>query len=64
MSFLFGLCQVPFCYLGDFNEITQIEDKKGADFLTVSAAEFKSWIQDMELVDLVITDRLFIWFRG
>ncbi|XP_016191737.2 uncharacterized protein LOC107632587 [Arachis ipaensis] len=64
LSFLYGLCQVLFCYLGDFNEITQLEDRKGTDSLPVSATEFKSWIQDMELVDLALTDRLFTWFRG
>ncbi|XP_057719513.1 uncharacterized protein LOC130933932 [Arachis stenosperma] len=64
LSFLFGLCQVPVCYLGDFNEIVNMEERRGATSLTVSAAEFKSWIQDMELVDLVISDCLFTWFRG
>ncbi|XP_072062122.1 uncharacterized protein [Arachis hypogaea] len=64
LSFLSGLCQVPFCYMGDFNEVTHVEERKGAISLTVSAEEFKSWIQDMELVDLAITDRLFTWFRG
>ncbi|XP_016196283.1 uncharacterized protein LOC107637374 [Arachis ipaensis] len=64
LSFLYGLCQAPFCYLGDFNEITQLEDRKGINSLPVSAVEFKDWIQDMELVDLELTDRLFTWFRG
>ncbi|XP_016178518.1 uncharacterized protein LOC107620958 [Arachis ipaensis] len=64
LSFLSGLCQVPFCYMGDFNEVTHVEERNGATSLTVSAEEFKSWIQDMELVDLAITDRLFTWFRG
>ncbi|XP_057734532.1 uncharacterized protein LOC130949963 [Arachis stenosperma] len=64
LSFLSGLCQVPFCYQGDFNEITHMEERKGTNSLMVFVAEFKSWIQDMELVDLAITDRLFTWFRG
>ncbi|XP_016168830.1 uncharacterized protein LOC107611417 [Arachis ipaensis] len=65
LSFLSGLCQVPVCYLRDFNEVTQVvEERKGAGSLTVSAVEFKSWIQDMELVDLPLTDRTFTWFRG
>nr|XP_025628058.1 uncharacterized protein LOC112721200 [Arachis hypogaea] len=50
--------------MGDFNEITHVEERKGATSLTVSAAEFRSRIQDMELVDLALTDRLFTWFRG
>ncbi|XP_057747797.1 uncharacterized protein LOC130966991 [Arachis stenosperma] len=41
-----------------------MEERKGATSLTVSAAEFRTWIQDMELVDLALTDRLFTWFRG
>ncbi|XP_057733783.1 uncharacterized protein LOC130948945 [Arachis stenosperma] len=64
LSYVAGLCQVPFCLLGDFNEILQIEDRKGATSLPVSAEEFKSWVQDMELVDLPLNDRKFTWFKG
>nr|XP_025674217.1 uncharacterized protein LOC112773777 [Arachis hypogaea] len=52
LSFIAGLCQVPICYMGDFNEVTQVEERKGPDRLTGSAEDFKCWIQDMQLVDL------------
>ncbi|XP_016185434.1 uncharacterized protein LOC107627082 [Arachis ipaensis] len=64
LSFLSGLCQVPLCFLGDFNEIVQVEERRGSMSLPRSAVEFKSWIHDMELVDLALSDRQFTWFRG
>ncbi|XP_072066179.1 uncharacterized protein [Arachis hypogaea] len=64
LSFIASLCQVPICYTGDFNEVIQVEERKGQDRLTGSAEEFKSWIQKMELVDLLLNDRKFTWFRG
>ncbi|XP_057747648.1 uncharacterized protein LOC130966843 [Arachis stenosperma] len=64
LSYIAGLCQVPFCLLGDFNEILQVEDRRGLQNLSVSAEEFKSWVQDMQLVDFPLTDRKFTWFRG
>ncbi|XP_072054230.1 uncharacterized protein [Arachis hypogaea] len=64
LSFLTGLCQVPFCFMGDFNEIIQVKERQGATSLPRPAEEFKSWIHDMELVDLALNDRKFTWFRG
>ncbi|XP_057738137.1 uncharacterized protein LOC130955314 [Arachis stenosperma] len=64
LSCLAGLCQVPLFLLRDFNEILQVEDRKGVTSLLASAEEFKSWVQDMQLVDLPLTDRKFTWFRG
>ncbi|XP_016200267.1 uncharacterized protein LOC107641285 [Arachis ipaensis] len=64
LSFLTGLCQVPFCFMGDFNEIVQVDERQGATSLPRSTVEFKSWIYDMELMDLGLTDRRFTWFRA
>ncbi|XP_057746700.1 uncharacterized protein LOC130965964 [Arachis stenosperma] len=64
LSFIAGLCQVPICYMGDFNEVIQIEERKDQDRLTASAEDFKDWIQDMQLVDLPLNNRKFTWFRG
>ncbi|XP_015961390.1 uncharacterized protein LOC107485378 [Arachis duranensis] len=64
LSYIVGLCQVSFCLLGDFNEILQVEDSKGVMSLSVSAEEFKTWVQDMQLVDLPLTNRKFTWFRS
>ncbi|XP_025635965.1 uncharacterized protein [Arachis hypogaea] len=41
-----------------------VEERKGQDRLTASAEDFKSWVQDMQLVDLPLTDCKYTWFRG
>ncbi|XP_057746479.1 uncharacterized protein LOC130965736 [Arachis stenosperma] len=64
LSYIAGLCQGPCCFLGDFNEIVQVEEKRGTDRLPLSAEDFKDWINNMGLLDLPITDRKFTWFRG
>ncbi|XP_025678312.1 uncharacterized protein [Arachis hypogaea] len=64
LSYIAGLCQVPYYFMGDFNEIVNAEKRKGTVSLPLSAEEFKIWIQDMYLVDLPLTDRKFTWFRG
>ncbi|XP_025640952.1 uncharacterized protein [Arachis hypogaea] len=64
LSYIAGLCQVPCCFMGDFNEIVQVEERRGTDSLPLSAEDFKHWIQDMGVVDLPINDRNFTWFRG
>ncbi|XP_015948914.1 uncharacterized protein LOC107473841 [Arachis duranensis] len=64
MSYMVGLCQVPSCYMEDFNEIVHVEERQGTDVLPRSAEEFRSWIQDMHLVDLPLTNRKFTWFQG
>ncbi|XP_016207680.1 uncharacterized protein LOC107648237 [Arachis ipaensis] len=50
--------------MGDFNEIVQVEERRGTDSLSLSAEDFKNWIHDMGVVDLPITDHKFTWFRG
>ncbi|XP_016200150.1 uncharacterized protein LOC107641157 [Arachis ipaensis] len=64
LCYIAGLCQVSCCFMGDFNEFVQVAERRGTDRLTPSAEEFKSWVHDMGLVDLPITDRKFTWFRG
>ncbi|XP_016206918.1 uncharacterized protein LOC107647354 [Arachis ipaensis] len=56
--------QVPFCCLGDFNEILHLEERRGASSLSASAEDFRVWINDMELIDLALNDRKYTWFRG
>ncbi|XP_025607714.1 uncharacterized protein [Arachis hypogaea] len=63
LSYMAGLCQVPNCYMGDFNEIMHVKERQGTDVLPRSAKEFRSLVQDMHLVDLPLTDRKFTWFR-
>ncbi|QHN77891.1 Granule-bound starch synthase 1 [Arachis hypogaea] len=48
----------------DFNEIVNVEERKGTTSLTASAEDFKDWIQDINLLDLLLNDRNFTWFRG
>ncbi|XP_015935063.1 uncharacterized protein LOC107461112 [Arachis duranensis] len=64
LSYIAGLCQVPFCFLGDLNDILQVDDRKGLTSLSASAEEFKGWVHDIQLLDLPLTDRKFTWFRG
>ncbi|XP_025638493.1 uncharacterized protein [Arachis hypogaea] len=64
LSYIAGLYQGPCCFLGDFNEILQVEERRSNDRLPLSAKDFKDWINDMGLVDLPLTDRRFTWFRG
>ncbi|XP_072064213.1 uncharacterized protein [Arachis hypogaea] len=63
LCYIVGLCQVPFCFMGDFNEILKLEERKGAASLPASAEDFKEWVQDLQLVDLPLTDRKFTLFR-
>ncbi|XP_025652924.1 uncharacterized protein [Arachis hypogaea] len=56
LSYVAGLCQVPCCFMGDFNEIVHVEEQKGTTSLPLSAEDFKNWIQDMHIVDLPLTD--------
>ncbi|XP_057733852.1 uncharacterized protein LOC130949032 [Arachis stenosperma] len=64
LSYIAGLCQVPVCFLGDFNEILLLEERKGAVTLPASVTEFRTWVNDMELVDLELNDCKYTWFRG
>ncbi|XP_025678637.1 uncharacterized protein [Arachis hypogaea] len=48
----------------DFNEIVNVEERKDTTSLTASAEDFKDWIQDINLLDLLLNDRNFTWFRG
>ncbi|XP_052107236.1 uncharacterized protein LOC127739765 [Arachis duranensis] len=34
LSFLLEICQLPLCYMGVFNEVVQLEERKGASVLT------------------------------
>ncbi|XP_016207174.1 uncharacterized protein LOC107647623 [Arachis ipaensis] len=54
----------PLLFYGGFNEIVHVEERKGATTVPQSGKEFRNWIQDMQLVDLALTDREFTWFRG
>ncbi|XP_025663992.1 uncharacterized protein [Arachis hypogaea] len=51
------LVAVPFCCLGDFNEILHMEEQKGATRLSASTEDFRAWINDMKLIDLALNDR-------
>ncbi|XP_072054386.1 uncharacterized protein [Arachis hypogaea] len=48
----------------DFNEVVHTEERKGATSLSASAEDFRAWINDMELVNLMLNDRKYTWFRG
>ncbi|XP_016199516.1 uncharacterized protein LOC107640514 [Arachis ipaensis] len=50
--------------MGNFNEIVHIEERKGATSLSASAEDFRTWINDMELMDLTLNDHKYTLFRG
>ncbi|XP_016198952.1 uncharacterized protein LOC107639906 [Arachis ipaensis] len=64
LSYMAGLCPGACCFLGDFHEIAQVEERRGLESLSLSAQDYKVWVHDMGLVDLPISDRKFTWFRG
>ncbi|XP_057730747.1 uncharacterized protein LOC130946081 [Arachis stenosperma] len=64
LSYMAGLCPGVCCFLGDFNEIGQVEERRGLESLPLSTQDYKNWVHDMGLVDLPISDRKFTWFRG
>ncbi|XP_057746795.1 uncharacterized protein LOC130966053 [Arachis stenosperma] len=64
LSYMAGLCPGACCFLGDFNEIGQVEERRGLETLPLSAQDYQNWVHDMGLVDLPISDRKFTWFRG
>ncbi|KAL4330288.1 hypothetical protein AHAS_Ahas13G0385100 [Arachis hypogaea] len=42
----------------------KVEDCKGVTSLPASSEEFKGWVNDMQLINLPLTDRKYTWFRG
>ncbi|KAL4307216.1 hypothetical protein AHAS_Ahas16G0256100 [Arachis hypogaea] len=67
LSYIAGLVQVPFCCLGDFNEILHLEERKGATRLSASAEDFRAWINDMELtqrLQIVLLRHSHVLWRG
>ncbi|XP_016199871.1 uncharacterized protein LOC107640882 [Arachis ipaensis] len=64
LSYMAGLCPGACCFMGDFNEIGQVEERRGLESLPPSAQDYNDWVHDMGLVDLPISDRKFTWFRG
>ncbi|XP_016168594.1 uncharacterized protein LOC107611147 [Arachis ipaensis] len=57
LSYMAGLCPGACCFLGDFNEIGQVEERRGLESLPLSAQDYKDWVHDMGLVNLPISDR-------
>ncbi|KAL4293657.1 hypothetical protein AHAS_Ahas18G0150000 [Arachis hypogaea] len=52
--------QVLLCYMGDFNEVVQLEERKCASVLTATAKDFRTWIHDIELVNIELNDQYLV----
>ncbi|GKU90659.1 hypothetical protein SLEP1_g4626 [Rubroshorea leprosula] len=51
------------CIMGDFNTVRKAEERKGSSGVTRDMREFDSFIQAMNLVDMPLVGRKFIWYQ-
>ena len=56
--------RVPLIFIGDFNEILKLEERKGCNSVLGSNDDFRAWINDMGLIDLPLVGRKYTWFKG
>ncbi|KAL4370611.1 hypothetical protein AHAS_Ahas06G0083100 [Arachis hypogaea] len=47
---------------GDFNDILMTEERAGCKALSQSSNEFKEWVDNMELLELELLGRKFMWY--
>lgn len=53
----------PILLLGDFNEILEVNERKGHDKVTREMKAYKSWIDFFSLIDLPTSRRKYTWKR-
>lgn len=54
----------PVLIMGDFNEVLCPEERNNGADISRSIMDFRSWVEDMGLVDLTLIGRKFTWRRG
>lgn len=54
----------PLLVIGDFNEVILPEERKGHSIAITSMEDFRNWADDMELIDLPLVGRKYMWHRG
>lgn len=60
-----GFCKGIWCFVGDFNAVKNSNERKGSfvQGSTSKIAEFREFVEDMNLIDLPILGRLFTWYK-
>ena len=56
--------ELPFIFIGDFNEVLKLEERKGGVGCCRSIEEFNQWVNSLQLVDLPLGGRKYTWSRG
>lgn len=54
----------PLLIMGDFNEVVNIEERKGQRRVDGSMREFRRWIDDSNLIDIPLQTKKYTWSRG
>jgi len=54
--------QLPWIFMGDFNEVLHIHERRGATELSQGMREFQNLVFDLQLIDMDIGQN-FTWFR-
>ena len=54
----------PFLFIGDFNEVLNINERKYGGGYLGSIQEFAQWVQGLGLVDFPLISRKYTWSRG
>ena len=54
-------CQGPWLVLGDFNLIVNAEEKNNGNLNRAMMGRFRCWINDLELIDVILHGRKFTW---
>ena len=44
-------------FLGDFNEVLELDERKGGISHTISIREFRDWVEELGLIDLPLVGR-------
>lgn len=48
---------------GDFNEIINLQERKGCNKILVGMCDFKDWVVVVNILELFLSDRKYIWRR-
>ena len=55
---------VPYLFMGDFNEVLRVEDRKSCFVVPRCMEDFASWVDELNLIDLPLGGQKYTWERG
>ena len=55
---------LPCLFIGDFNEVLTASERGSQHILTNGSADFKSFLQGLQLIEIPSSNSKFTWFRG